>query len=47
MSVKVTTIKNDFYKMEKTLNDLKGVSVNVGVLGGGEQAWLAAIHEYG
>lgn len=33
--------------MEKTLNELKGTAVNVGILGGGEQAWLAAIHEYG
>ena len=44
--VKVTTQKNDFPKMEKSIKDLNGVNVNVGVLGG-EHAWLASIHEYG
>lgn len=33
--------------MEKTLGKLSGKKVNVGHLDGGEQAWLAAIHEYG
>ena len=47
MGVRVKTVKNDFYKMEKTIEELKSAKVNVGILGGGEQAWLAAIHEYG
>ncbi len=46
MSVKVKTIKDDFYKMGKRLESLNGTSVDVGVLEG-EHAWLAAIHEYG
>lgn len=33
--------------MEKTLKLLSKRKVNVGHLDGGEQAWLAAIHEYG
>lgn len=44
--IKVTTHKNDFPKMEKSISDLNGLKVNVGVLGG-EHAWLASIHEYG
>lgn len=47
MSVKIVTKKNDFPKIEATLSGLKGKKVNVGVLGGGEQSWLAGIHEYG
>lgn len=47
MGVTIKTLKNDFPKMEKELNSLNGKKVKVGVLGGGEQAWLAAIHEYG
>lgn len=47
MGVTIKTVKNDFPKMEKELNNLNGKKVKVGVLGGGEQAWLAAIHEYG
>lgn len=47
MSVKVKTVKNNFPTMEKTANLLKSKKVNVGHLDGGEQAWLAAIHEYG
>lgn len=47
MGVKVTTKKNNFPKMEISLKSLNGKKVNVGVLGGGENAWLAGIHEYG
>lgn len=47
MSVKIRTIKNDFPKIEASLNGINGKKVNVGVLGGGEQTWLAGIHEYG
>ena len=44
--VKITTKKNDFPSMEKSIADLNGLKVNVGVLEG-EHAWLASIHEYG
>lgn len=47
MSIKWKTIKNDFPKMESSLKALNKREVNVGHLDGGEQAWLAAIHEYG
>lgn len=47
MSVKVKTTKDDFPKMEKSLKALSNRNINVGHLDGGEQAWLAAIHEYG
>lgn len=47
MGVKYKTIKNEFPSMEHTLKNLHGRNVNVGHLDGGEQAWLAAIHEYG
>lgn len=47
MNVKVKTIKNDFPLMEKSSKKLHGKTVNVGHLDGGEQAWLAGIHEYG
>lgn len=43
--VKIKTIKDDFYKMEKACTALNGRKVNVGVHG--DHAWLAAIHEYG
>ena len=33
--------------MERSIKDFKGKKVNVGHLDGGEQAWLAGIHEYG
>lgn len=33
--------------MQATLEKIDGKKVSVGVLGGGEQTWLAAIHEYG
>lgn len=47
MGVKRRTVRNDIYKIEKSMTDLRGKKVIVGHLGGGEQAWLAAIHEYG
>jgi hypothetical protein len=47
MGVKWKTTKNDFPKMERAVQDLKGKKVSVGVLGGGEESWLASIHEYG
>lgn len=46
MSIKVKTVKDDFYKMQKGLQSLNGTSVDVGVFDG-EHAWLASIHEYG
>lgn len=47
MGVKIRTKKNEFPKMEKEFNSLNGKKIQVGVLGGGENAWLAGIHEYG
>lgn len=47
MGVKFKTVKDNFPKMEASLKGLNGKMVSVGVLGGGEQAWLAGIHEYG
>ena len=47
MGVKWKTKKNDFPKVEAYLERLDGKKVSVGVLGGGEQSWLASIHEYG
>lgn len=47
MGVKWKTKKNEFPKMAATLAELDGKKVSVGVLGGGENAWLASIHEYG
>jgi len=47
MSVKWTTKKNQFPKMETNVKNLNGKKVSVGVLSGGEQSWLASIHEYG
>ena len=47
MGAKIKTVKDDFPKIEKSLEGLNGKKVNVGVLGGGENAWLAGIHEYG
>lgn len=47
MSVKWKTTKNDFPKVERAIAGLDGKKVSVGVLGGGEQSWLASIHEYG
>ena len=47
MGVKWKTTKNEFPKMQASLEGLDGKKVSVGVLGGGEQSWLASIHEYG
>lgn len=47
MGVKWKTTKNDFPKMERSIKQLNGKKVSVGVLGGGENSWLASIHEYG
>ena len=47
MSIKYKVVTNDFPSMEHTLQKLSNRKVNVGHLDGGEQAWLAAIHEYG
>lgn len=47
MGVQWKTIKNDFPSMEKSVKMLKSKEVNVGHLDGGENAWLAGIHEYG
>lgn len=47
MGVKWKTTKNMFPKMQAELKNLDGKKVSVGVLGGGENAWLASIHEYG
>ena len=46
MSVKYTTKKDGFSKMQKQLEVLSGEGIEVGVLKG-ESAWLASIHEYG
>ena len=43
--VRLRTSKNDFPKMKKSIEDLNGLKLNVGV--GGENGWLASIHEYG
>lgn len=47
MGVKWKTKKNEFPKIEASVKQLNGKKVSVGVLGGGEQSWLASIHEYG
>lgn len=47
MGVKWKTTKNNFPKMQAAVERLDGKKVSVGVLGGGEQSWLASIHEYG
>ena len=47
MSVKFKTVKDKLPKMEQALKSVGGKKIQVGVLGGGEQAWLAGIHEYG
>lgn len=46
MGAKIKTVKDDLPKMSKAVKGLNGVKINVGVLEG-ENAWLAAIHEYG
>lgn len=47
MGVKWKTTKDNFPKVEAALKKIDGKKVSVGVLGGGEQTWLASIHEYG
>lgn len=47
MGVKWKTKKDDFPKMQASVKHIDGKKVSVGVLGGGEQSWLAGIHEYG
>lgn len=47
MGVKWKTVKNELPSMESSVEMLKGRKVVVGHLDGGEQAWLAGIHEYG
>lgn len=47
MAIKIKSVDKGLFKMEKTAKDLDGRKINVGYLQGGEQAWLAAIHEYG
>lgn len=47
MNIKHKVTKNEFPKLEASLTQLNGKKVNVGHLDGGEQAWLAGIHEYG
>lgn len=47
MGIKIRTIKDDTPKMKKSMKLLDVRHINVGYIGGGEEAWLAAIHEYG
>lgn len=47
MKVKWKTKKTKFPEMKQNCAELNGKRVQVGVLGGGEAAWLAGIHEYG
>lgn len=47
MGIKWTTKTNKFPEMKRNAAELNGKSVEVGVLGGGEESWLAGIHEYG
>jgi hypothetical protein len=47
MGVRWRTTTNQFPKMEANIRELNGKKVSVGVLGGGENTWLASIHEYG
>lgn len=47
MSVKITTDKKGWDKMVRSLKNMDNRQVNVGHLDGGEEAWLAGIHEYG
>lgn len=46
MSVSWRTTRNEFPRMETNIRGLNK-SIVCGVLGGGESAWLASIHEYG
>ena len=45
VGVKTKTTKDEFPEIRKTLKTFDDVSIQCGVFG--EQAWLAAIHEYG
>lgn len=45
MGVKIKTKSDQFDRMRRTAEGLKGMKIQCGVLG--EQAWLAGIHEYG
>ena len=45
MAVTMRTDRNEFPSMRRSIEDLNGLKVSVGV--GGEHAWLASIHEYG
>lgn len=47
MAVRWRTTRNNFPRMSAAVENLDGKKVQVGVLGGGETAWLASIHEYG
>lgn len=47
MKVKWKTKKTKFPEIQKNCAELNGKKIQVGVLGGGEAAWLASIHEYG
>lgn len=47
MGVRWRTTRNNFPKIQANIEGLNGKKVSVGVLGGGEQSWLASIHEYG
>ena len=47
MAVRWRTTRNNFPRMQASLRQINGKKVSVGVLGGGENAWLASIHEYG
>lgn len=47
MGVRWRTKTNNFPQMEANIRELNGKKVSVGVLGGGENTWLASIHEYG
>lgn len=46
MGVKFKSSKNEFPKMNKNINTIKGKKVIAGAMEG-EHAWLAGIHEYG
>lgn len=40
MGIKIKTSKNDFYKIEQVAKKLNRKKVIVGILGGGENAYL-------
>lgn len=47
MGVRWRTTTNDFPRVQASVRQINGKKVSVGVLGGGENTWLASIHEYG